>query len=434
MNKMKLNFSEKMRSFLSNSGWLIGEKIFQMMFSLVIGAMTARYLGPTNYGVINYAMSYIVIFSVICSLGLDSLVITEIIKDPKKSGEVMGTVMVMRLVTSIVSIGVLFIFIRTIDPDNTTLQWVCLLQSLSLIFRMYEIIDLWFQSKLKSKYTVIAKSTATLLVGVWKVILIINKASVEWFALSVTIEAVVCFIFLGVLYFKNRENKFVFKMDISKKLIKQSYHLLLASLMVVIYTRIDKIMLGIYMSEESVGIYSAAVTISDMWIFIPLAIINSARPIIIESREIDKETYEKRITQVYSVVIYMGVFASIMISIFGKLAITILFGKDYISAVVPLLIIVWGSIFSILGAAREVWIICENYNKYLKYFAGIGAGMNIILNLLLIKPFGMVGVSVATLIAQLSVAIIAPIFFKEIRPSLKHMFNALRLKDVFERK
>lgn len=431
---MKFKFSDKMNSFLSNSGWLIGERIFQMMFSLVIGAITARYLGPTNYGVINYAMSYVVILGVVCSLGLDSIVIREIIREPKKSGEIMGTVMVMRLVTSIVSISLLFIFIKAIDPNNIVLQWVCLLESISLMFKMYEIIDLWFQSKLKSKYSVMAKCIATFSVGIWKVLLIVNNASVEWFALSVTIEAMVCFIFIGILYFRNREYKLVFKLDIAKSLLKASYHLLLASLMVVIYTRIDKIMLGIYMSEEAVGIYSAAVTISDLWIFIPLALINSARPIIIESKNVDKEIYEKRITQVYALVIYMGIFASIGISIFAKLGVTILYGVEYIKAVAPLLIIVWGSIFSILGAAREVWIICENHNKYLKYFAGMGALMNVILNMLLIKPFGIIGVAIATLISQFIVAIIAPMFFKDVRASLKHMFNALCLKGVFERK
>ena len=188
------------------------------------------------------------------------------------------------------------------------------------------------------------------------------------------------------------------------------------------------------MSEESVGIFSAAVAIADLWIFIPLAVINSARPIIIESKSIDKKTYEKRITQVYALVIYMGIFASLAISIFAKLGVTILYGKDYIKAVPPLLIIVWGSIFSILGAAREVWIVCENHNKYLKYFAGMGALMNVLLNLLLIKPFGIIGVAIATLISQFVVAIIAPAFFKDVRVSLKHMFNALCLKGVFERK
>jgi len=130
----------------------------------------------------------------------------------------------------------------------------------------------------------------------------------------------------------------------------------------------------------------------------------------------------------------MGIFASIVISLFAKLGVTILYGKEYIEAVAPLLIIVWGSTFSILGVVREIWIICENKNKYLKYFAGMGALMNVILNLLLVKPFGIIGVAIATLISQVVVAVIAPVFFKDVRASIKHMFNALCLKGVFERK
>ena len=171
----------------------------------------------------------------------------------------MGTVMVMRLVTSLVSIVILFIFIRGIEPNNVVLQWVCLLESISLIFKMYEIIDLWFQSKLKSKYSVIAKCIATFSVGVWKILLVVNNASVEWFALSVTIEAMICFVFIGILYLRNREYKFSFKLSIAKRLIKMSYHLLLASLMVVIYTRIDKIMLGIlYVGRIGRNIFSSS--------------------------------------------------------------------------------------------------------------------------------------------------------------------------------
>ena len=296
---------------------------------------------------------------------------------------------------------------------------------------MFDLIDFWFQSQLKSKYVAIAKTIAYIVMSIYKILLLILGKSVEWFAFATSLEYIVILSILLVMYFKNGGQKLKCSLKYGVSLLKQSYHFIISGLLVTLYTQMDKIMIGNYLDDKQVGLYSAATAISTMWGFIPNAIINSMRPTIYEAKEKGDKIYEKRLKQLYAIVFWSGIVFSVGITMFSKFIINILYGQEYLGASASLSIAVWSTTFAYLGTARGVWIVCENKNKYTKYYVLFGAIFNLVANVILIPLIGINGAAIATLISQIIVAILAPLLYKETRISVKHMMEGIFLRNIF---
>ncbi|WP_410984293.1 flippase [Bacillus cereus] len=420
----------KVNKFTSNTIWLILERVFQLVLGLVVGIWTARYLGPSNYGVLNYGASFVAFFSVICSLGLENVIIKYFVDYPKKNNVILFSAITIRLVVSIISILVIYFIVSITHYNEKIIIAVIMLQSLALIFNSLDTIDYWFQSRLMSMYVVIAKSIARLFASIWKVYLLVSGASLQFFALSGAIEAMVVGIILLVIYFKKNSIHVSFSRYYSKELLLNSYHFILSGLLVTLFTQMDRIMLGNLIGQESVGVYSVASTIATLWYFVPLAVINSSRPIILKKRQVSIPEYQLSLKRLYSFIFWLGVLVAVFITLFSNVIIKSLYGRQYIEAAIPLAILIWASVFSLLGTARNIWIVSEGVNKYTKYYFLIGMFVNFVLNYIFINLFGVLGSAIATLIAQITTTIMAPMLFKKTKESTYLMSQALILRGI----
>ena len=70
-----------------NASWLIGGRIAQMVLSFFVSILTARYLGPSNYGIISYVNAYVAFFTSLCTLGINSVIIKDFVEKPQEQGE-----------------------------------------------------------------------------------------------------------------------------------------------------------------------------------------------------------------------------------------------------------------------------------------------------------------------------------------------------------
>lgn len=401
---------------IKNASWIIGEQIFQMLTSLIVGVLSARYLGPSNYGALNYTLSFVSFFMSIATLGMDGVVIKKIISSPDDEGVYLGSCMLFRFIASVFSIISIFAIVCVLNP-NDPIKWALVfLQSLQLIFRALQILDSWFQRHLKSKYVSIGKMMACIIVSGYKIFLLATAKSIVWFALSNSLSDLIIAFMLFVFYKYEKGQRLEAKIAVGKEVLSESYHFIISGIMTAIYSQMDRIMIGSMLSDIDVGLYTTATAICGMWTFVPLAIINSFRPKIMELKRLGNENkYRRRLEQLYSVLIWLCIATSIVICVLGYYIILILYGKDYIGAVEVLRIAIWFETFTMIGTARGIWVLCENKNKYVKYYLGIGAVTNLILNSILIPTFGINGAAFATLITQITTSLIAPMFFKETR-------------------
>lgn len=418
-----------------NAGWIVGEQILQMAISLIVGIITARFLGPSNYGVLNYTASFVTFCISIATLGMEGVVIKKMIDDPEAEGTYIGSGIVLRLISSFLCTIAIAVVVVLLNPNDKLKLSLVLLQSLQLIFQAFYIIDSWFQRYLKSKYVSIAKMIACIVVAAYKVFLLITGKSIIWFALSNSIMYFVIAIMLLLIYFKCNGPKFRFSLNKATVVLNDSYHFIISGLMTAIYSQMDKIMIGKMLTDTDVGYYTTATTICSTWVFIPIAIVNSFRPSIMELKRSGNELqYKKRLGQLYSAIIWMSVFVAGTICIFAPLIIKILYGQEYMGSVSSLRIAIWFEVFAMIGTTRGIWILCENKNKYVKYYLTIGAIVNLVLNAILIPVWGINGAAFATLVTQFVTSIIAPMLFKATREHTIIVMNAFILSWAIKKK
>ena len=416
------------RAFLGNTSWIMAERVVQMIISLFVGMLTARYLGPSNYGVINYVAAFIAFGLPICGLGLEGVLVKAYVDDREKAGAAVGTALFFEFVTSVIT-SVVIVFIVSISNAGDEIKTlVAMLESLQLIFSSATPIEFWYQSQLRSKYTSIIKIIAYTVMALYRVVLLLLKKSVVWFAFATSGDMMVIAALYIVLYLKQENPKLSIDIPVGKELIGKSYHFILSGLMVVAYSQMDRIMLRHMMGDADVGLYSAAYNICSLWFFIPAAIIASARPVIMEAKNRDEGLYMKRLSQMYAVVFWLGVAVALVVTFTSGFIIRILYGEGYVAASGSLSIGVWYGVFSQLGMARGVWILSENKNRYVKYYLIWGAVVNLILNYILIGAIGINGAALATLITQFFTCMIAPVLYKETRIHTKIVIDAITLK------
>ncbi|WP_040213579.1 flippase [Clostridium polynesiense] len=413
-----------------NAIWLIGGRVVQMILSFFISILTARYLGPGNYGIINYAGAYVAFFTSFCSLGINYVIIKDFMDNPNEQGKAIGTTLVLRLVSALVSSIMIVGVVSVIDKNEPLTLAVTALCSVALIFQTLDTINYWFQSRYQSKITSIATLIAYLVTSAYRIFLLVTGKSVDWFAFATSVDYICLGTMLYIVYKKNGGPKLSFSWEKGKNLLRKSYHYILSGMMVAIYAQTDKLMLKQMMDEVSVGYYSLALTVNLMWVFVLQAIIDSLFPTIMQLHKKDKEAFERKNRQLYAIVIYISIAVAFSFIVFGKYIITILYGDAYMASVQPLKIITWYTIFSYLGVARNAWVVCENKQKYLKYMYCTAAILNIVLNYIFIPLWGPSGAALASVITQIGTSMIIPCFIKDMRPNVKLMAQAFVLKGI----
>lgn len=412
-----------------NAGWLIAGKIFQMVLSLFVGVLTARYLGPSNYGLVNYSKAYVSFFTSLCTLGINSILVKEFVDKREKTGEIIGTTLVLRAISSILSMIMIFGIVSILDYGETITIVVTVLCSIGILFNILETFNYWFQSILKSKFTAIATLLAYVIVSVYRIILMITSQDVYLFALAAALDYFAVGAILIIFYIVNKGPKMSFSFACAKDLLSKSWHFILPGLMVSIFSQTDKMMLKQFVDETEVGYYATALAICNMWVFILSAIIDSFYPSIMQlHKEGNIDLYEKRNMLLYCIVFYVSLIASTLITILSPVIVKILYGGDYMPSVNPLRIITWYTAFSFLGVARNAWVVCENKQKYLIWIYLASAIINVGLNLALIPVLGASGAALASLSAQILTTMIVPLFIKPLKENTILILKAIIFK------
>ncbi len=415
--------------FWINTGWLIFDKIFHMALSLVVTAMVTRYLGVEQYGLLSYGLAFIDIFTIICKLGIDGIIVNELIKNRDRTGEILGSTTFLRLLSSFLSMILTYIFVKLLNPNDHTILVITCIQSVSLIFVAFDTLNYYWQSRLESKYTAIAQSISYPLVCLLRLLFIWLKKDVTWFAWATVLD--VFLIALIMLFFYKREHLPRYKLSISmmKYLLQHSYHFIPVNLLVTIYTQMDKLMIKGMSDSIQVGLYSAAMLVANLWIFIPNALIDSGRPIIMAMKsEKNEDGYVDRLRKLNMGVLWISILAGVFFTIFGRVVIYIVNGKAFLAAVPVLWVLIWSRMFSLMGTTRSIWMLCEGMEKYIKYFVALGAFINVVLNWMLIPILGAVGAAIATLVTEVLSSFVATGIVPKTRPYFKILLRSIKIK------
>jgi O-antigen/teichoic acid export membrane protein len=400
--------------YFKNTSWLLTEKILRLFVGLFVGIWVARYLGPEQFGLFSYVQSFVGLFTTIATLGLDGIVVRELVKNENRRDEILGTAFYLKLFGALMVLILLAVTISFMSNDHYTNIFIFIVASATL-FQSFNVIDFYFQSKVLSRYVVFANIISLFISSLVKITLILYEAPLIAFVWTVLFDSIV--LALGFIYFYSKNLAFKFQLFKFNKLtainlLQDSWPLVLSSIVITIYMKIDQIMIMNMLDAQSVGQYAAAVRISEAWYFIPMAVSSSLFPAIINAKKQSEELYYSRLEKLYNLMVWVAISVALPMTFLSDWVVHLLYGNQYSQSGNVLMIHIWAGLFAGMGAVTSSIVIVNNKQKNGIIATVSGAIINIVLNFLMIPYYGIQGAAIATMISQIVSGFIVPMFFK----------------------
>lgn len=407
----------------------MGEKVLRMFVGLFVGVWVARYLGPERYGLFSYVQSFVGLFTVLSTLGLDSIVVRELVKDDSHKEALLSTTFVLKLCAAFLTVLLLGVAICFTSNDAFVNKMVFIVAS-AVFFQSFNVIDMFFQAKVLSRYVVYANTVSLCVSSLLKVVCIFYQAPLIAFVWIVLFDSMV--LALGLIYFYARFTRWnihfkVFDAAVAKALLQNAWPLILSGLVVSIYMKIDQVMIQEMLGSEAVGQYAAAVRISEAWYFIPMVIASSLFPAIVNAKQVSEELYYTRLQRLYALLAWIAIVIALLITFLNDWVIHLLYGSQYNQSSSVLTIHIWAGVFVSLGVASSQWFISENLQTLAFWRTFYGMLCNIILNIILIPKYNIQGAAIATLLSYLVAGLIFDGFCKETRKNFFMKLNIVNL-------
>lgn len=423
--------TKKNNNYINNSIWILAEKASRIISGILVGVLVARFLGKEQFGIISYALSVISIFTVFSTLGLDGIVVRELITEKKKKYDIIGTTFWLRFIGSflVVIASTYYSFMR--DPSDRT--WIVFLVSIAVVFQSFSVIDFYFQSEVKGKFNAITQIITLIISAIVKLILIYFEAPLSWFASMVMLEAILTAINQLVFYKQNQQevSQWKFSLSEAKRLLSHSWPIIISAFMQMIYQQADKILIARYLQDMGmVGQYSAATRISEASFFIPVALSAALFPGIINNRE-NKPLQLKRLTQIYSLMIWSALIISIGGYLLGDWVIGFLYKDGFPLAPEIFKIHIWITIPVFFGTAWGSWLLALNKQKLITIYQVLVLIFILALEMYMIPKYGIKGAAYSVVFSYL-LSLLAIIFVYKPKESAMLFISALNPKNLFD--
>ncbi len=413
---LQLKHHSGFKKYFANTSWVLGERILHLAVSLFISIYVARYLGPERYGLLSYALSFVWLFSALAHLGLDDILVQELVQHREKRKDLLGTVFWLKICgTAIMGISITTV-LQFMAEDKQT-YWIIIIIAFGFLFQSTNVIELYFRAQVQSKFAVRVQVVQQFITSLFKIYLVWSKADLVWFAVALMLDqAVVALLFLIMYRWKIEWFPFFsFTWTQAKKLMRDAWPLIFAGMVVSVYMKIDQVMLKEMLDAKAVGVYAAAVKLCEAWYFVPSVITASLFPVIISSKQKSDTLYQQRMQKLYDLMVWVSVTVAIPTTFLADWVIVILYGNDFEASATVLRIYIWAGVFTFLGVASFKWLVTENLQRYSFYVLAIGAIINIGSNLLLVPIYGINGAAVATFISYGIGSYAGLAFFKKSR-------------------
>lgn len=417
------------QKYLKSTGWSLISRVLSMGVSFLATIFIARNLGPTNFGQLSYAVSFISIFSFISSLGIDSILYRDLIKDPENRNKLLGSALTIKLVAGMTAAIICIIFANIFAQDDVSKVLIFILTG-TFVFSSFQIINHDFQARVESKYPAIISFIVSITINILKIIAIYLGKGVIYLSIILLFESIF-YAFLYWFIYKNNLNgkisQWKFDTNVATSMLKDSWPLIFSTAFMLIYSRIDQVFIKHMIDAKSVGIYDSAVRIAEVWYFMPYIIVTVLFPAIINAKKISENLYNIRLGRLAFLLFSFSVLISIPISIFAPFIISKLYGAEFMGGVIILQIYIWASVGIFVGALVSSYLVAENYKKILFFTSLLPMVVNVLLNLLWIPEYGIVGSAYATLISY-SMVPLSILLFKQTRNRVFDIYRSFSFR------
>lgn len=394
-----------------------------MISGLLIGVWVARYLGPEQFGVFSYAIAFVAIFGSIAKLGLDGIVVRNLVIEPHKRDLYLGTAFWLKFAGALITLSIVSAVILFTANNHETNLYIFIIAS-GIVFQSFEVIDFYFQSKVLSKFVSLCKLTQLLISSLLKIYFVLLGADLLWFVVISVVDQFSLAISLAYAYSRQKTETFYFKFDkgIGKDMLLDAKPLIIAGIMVSIYSSIDRVIIKEMLGVREVGLYSVATGLTTALYFIPMLITNSLFPAILNAKQRSVDIYNRRLTKLYKYMLSVGFLICLLVSVFASLIISILYGYQYADSSVILQIYVWNFLLICFSSIFGKWLLSENLQYLLPRFTLMAIVVNVTACFIFIPLWSIKGAAFAALASQLIPLIWFGISNKHVRSQLQSIF------------
>lgn len=404
----------RFKTYIVNTSWLFAERILRMSVALFVSIYLARYLGPERFGLLSYAISFVSLFTALAALGLDGIVVRELVKSPECKEDLLGTAFGLKVSGAVLMWLVTLIAVFIIESNTQTNTLIAII-GFAVIFQAFNVIDFNYQAEIKSKYVAQVQLIQLIVSSVTKLLLIAIEAPLTWFAWVYCLDAMVLASGLVAMYLYKTGDIWVWRWrwKIARRVLKESWVLLLYAYFVAINMNIDTVMIKHIVGVESAGFYSVARTLSSAWYFFPIIIGSTFFPYIVNRKS--EVNYKSKVGSLFGFLSLVAIFGAVVVSHLGYWIINLLYGYEYIEAAKILTIHIWTGVFVFHVSIRSRLFISDNMPHFSMIFMCFGVIFNVIGNYLLIPLYGGVGAAYASLISWGANVVFFPLFNRNSR-------------------
>lgn len=378
-------------AIVSNIGWLLADKLMRIFVSLVASLWVARYLGPEEFGYLSYAQNFVIILSAVSGLGLDAIVLRELSRRESESAVILGSAFLLKGIGALLVFSALITFVGFggIDENNVPLVLVI---ALGMFFQGFGLVEVYFQSLVKSKYTVVFGLAAVLLSSLVKVVLIVIEADLFWFAASYFLDVFFYAIALVCCYCCIAGKGLLawsFKLREAAALFRDSWALMIGGLAFVVFYSFDFLMIQASLGGYEVGIYAAAFKFCVIWHFVPGVVINSFKPSVVKS--MGTPAYQAKVELVTGLLLWFAIVIFVAAWFAADLLISLAYGADYSRAADVLRVMIFSNIFVFFFSCWNSWHIIEGRSGYVMASNLLAVFIKLVLAFFLLEDAGLRG-------------------------------------------
>lgn len=412
--------------YIKNTNWMIAEHLLRVTSGLFIGIWIARHLGPENFGLLSYALAFTSIFGGLAKLGLDSIVIREIVNKPEETNEILRGAFWLKAAGAAIAIALIFFFLSATSNEDKSITLIYIL-AIGLMAQSFEVIEFYFQSQVLSKTISICKLVQLALSSIIKIALLLTDSNVTSFAIVATVDAIVLAVTYITAYKLHNKKLFINRLNfaLAGDLLKHSWPMMFHTAMVMIYMKIDQIMIKEMLGDYAVGQYNVGIRLVESIFFIPIIVVSSLFPAILNAKKVSQELYENRLIKLFSILLLLSLVALIFLQSTSAHIVPLLFGSSYNEAISVLNIYSLSLPFAFMTAASSRWFIAENLQKQFFLRSAIAVIINAALNYILIQLYGITGAAFSTLVTYIYLSILHDALDKRSLSLLKLKFNSI---------
>ncbi len=430
-NKLR---SDGFRKYFRNTSWLFVDRVVRLASVLITSIIVTRYLGPELFGQLNYASAFVGIFFALTSMGLDDILVRDLVRRPDRRDKLLGTAAVIKLGGAVVLFTTVMVLALTKDLDRTKVLMILFI-ALAEFLKPLIVAEQYFLSRVEAHTTARVNIAQALLGSLFRIGLVLAHAALVWFALAYIVEMAIAAVGFLVTYGRQGLSWRAWRYDrtTAKYLLMQSWPLVIFGLALYVQAKIDQVMIGDILrhslgeaaADAEVGQYSAALKMIEALGFLPSIVVASLAPAITRARAQDRKLYEERLVNQYRLLFILFLVVSVPLYFLAEPIMVRLFGEEFRMAGYLLSLFAIRLFFTNMGVGKSSFITNESLFKYSLVTAVVGAALNIAMNYLLIPTYQSIG-AIWAMIGSFFVSIfLVDLFFKDARPNFRWMIKGI---------